>query len=53
MPFIPTASCGVFVGVLDKTVHTYDENLADEVYAALPQIAESFYALLKSLKKEV
>jgi len=34
----------------NKTVHSYDEDLAEEVYAALPRILESFRALLAALE---
>ena len=39
-----------FVETRNKTVHTYDEKLAEEVYAALPNILESFRKLLKFLE---
>ena len=34
----------------NKTVHTYDEKLAEEVYNALPNILQSFQELLLALK---
>src|SRR3989344_722329 len=36
----------------NKTVHTYDEKLAEEVYAALPNILEVFRKLLDSLRNQ-
>ena len=33
----------------NKTVHTYDEDLAEEVYAALPNILDSLHKLLNFL----
>ena len=35
----------------NKTVHTYDERLAEEVYAALPQALGAFQGLLQALEK--
>lgn len=34
----------------NKTVHTYDERLAEEVYAALPEALTAFQGLLKTLE---
>lgn len=34
----------------NKTVHTYDEALADEVYAKLPTALSSFRTLLQALR---
>ncbi|MBI2055825.1 MAG: nucleotidyltransferase substrate binding protein [Candidatus Sungbacteria bacterium] len=36
----------------NKTVHTYDEDLAEEVYAALPNILNSLQKLLHFLRDE-
>ena len=37
------------VEMRNKTVHTYDEKLAEEVYASLPKALTAFQQLLKAL----
>lgn len=36
----------------NKTVHTYDEKLAEEVYDALPRFLQAFQELLNALTKK-
>lgn len=45
----------VWVGMVqtrNKTVHTYDQELAEEVYAKLPETLIAFKKLLDALKKQ-
>lgn len=41
-----------FVETRNKTVHTYDEKLAEEVYATLPTILEALQKILHILKNQ-
>lgn len=39
------------VDMRNRTVHTYDESLADEVYRQLPEAAKVLHALAESLRE--
>jgi nucleotidyltransferase substrate binding protein (TIGR01987 family) len=37
----------------NRTVHTYNEDLAEKIYSQLPDFLEAFKKLLENLKKEI
>ncbi|MDO9399417.1 MAG: HI0074 family nucleotidyltransferase substrate-binding subunit [bacterium] len=42
-----------FVDMRNETVHTYKEEIAEEVYSKLPDVLKHFKDLLAGIKKEV